>query len=91
MVKIRIFLKSREYSRVTEQMAGWCGVEVEFENFVASHIWGLGSVSLLVRADGTYRDNNFQNRRNTSLAERFLLLDRSKESKLNSASGSAAA
>lgn len=48
MVKIRIFLKSREYSRVTEQMAGWCGVEVEFENFVASHIWGLGSVSLLV-------------------------------------------
>ena len=44
-----------------------------------------------LRADGTYRDNNFQNRRNTSLAERFLLLDRSKEPKLNSASGSAAA
>ena len=51
MVKIRIFLKSREYSRVTEQMAGWCGVEVEFENFVASHIWGLGSVSLLDERD----------------------------------------
>lgn len=48
MVKIRIFLKSREYSRVTEQMAGWCGVEVEFENFVASYIWGLGGVSLLI-------------------------------------------
>ena len=49
MVKFRTFLNSREYSRVTEQMAGWCGVKVEFEILIDTC---LGGVSHLINERG---------------------------------------